>query len=170
MYSGIVVRQWRSIQGFDGVYQVSNFGEVKSYARSVYGKLLKPRRNSHGYCEVVLSVGGPKEITVHKLVLEAFACKRPSGMECAHRNGVRADNRLENLRWATPRENARDRAMHGTEVRGTDRATSKLNERDIVAIRSLSGRYSHRAIAKMFNVGKTTIGGIINRTSWKHVK
>ena len=72
----------------------------------------------------------------------------------------------KHLRWATPVENAADRLIHGTEVRGEDCPQTKLTERDVHKIRSLYGSASHSEIGLMFGVSGGTIGDIFNRRTW----
>lgn len=106
---------WRNIRGYEGLYQVSNLGRVRSLDRVVMttmncrhykSVILTPTYNDSGYLIVSLSKNG--EITphrVHRLVAEAFI-PNLEGKPCIdHINGVRDDNRVENLRWCTKLEN-----------------------------------------------------------------
>ena len=104
--------QWRDIKDYEGLYQVSNEGRVKSlnYRQTKQEKILKAFGNNHGYLMVALSKNGkPIHKLVHRLVAEAFI-KNDEGKqeEIDHINGIRDDNRAENLRWCTPEENARN--------------------------------------------------------------
>ena len=77
--------------------------------------LRKLRTNKHGYPVTPLRRGGRSILpTVHRLVLTTFTGSCPGGYEGAHWNGVRTDNRLVNLRWATRKDNLADRVRHGT--------------------------------------------------------
>lgn len=91
---------WKPVLGFEGKYEVSSRGRV----RSLFGvpHLLKLYKIPYGYMEARLT-GHHKR--VHRLVLEAFVGPCPKGYQCDHINAVRDDNRLENLRWVTGREN-----------------------------------------------------------------
>ena len=116
---------WRPIPDFVGYYEASNLGRVRSVDRVIStkrgnqvfrrGGLLSQRRLSHGYIIVMMS----KECQyqnqlVHRLVLLAFRGEPLEGAECRHLNGVRSDNRLENLVWGTHSENSIDQVVHGT--------------------------------------------------------
>ena len=96
---------WKSIPGYKD-YEVSNLGNVRSLKR---GKELVLKLGlSSGYPIVGLSKDGKiKSHKVHQLVAQAFLGHTPNGMETIidHRNGIKTDNRLENLRLVTPREN-----------------------------------------------------------------
>lgn len=107
-------------------YEISNLGGARSLPRvtrgrngserTAPGKLLAKRVNPRsGYVQYVLSVRGKVTYEyAHSLVLEAFVSPRPSGMDSCHWNGVRDDNRLENLRWDTRTGNFADKIRHGT--------------------------------------------------------
>jgi hypothetical protein len=103
---------WRAVPGYEGYYSVSDCGLVRS---DRFGRMLKPARNHKGYLVVALCRGNARKFQrVHVLVLAAFVGPRASGMETAHLNGKRDDNRLENLKWATHSENESHKVAHGT--------------------------------------------------------
>lgn len=107
---------WKSIVGYEGLYEVSDLGRVCSHDRTVFnqsgpyelaGRVLKTRIDRDGYVLVTLTSDGvAKTFKVHRLVLGAFAPRDDaSDFEVDHRNGLRSDNRLRNLRWATVSQN-----------------------------------------------------------------
>lgn len=82
--------------------------------RDVPGRVLRPGLDPNGYHRLCLHREGTAFTRkVHRLVLEAFVGPCPDGMMCCHANGVRNDNRLENLRWDTASANMMDRVQHG---------------------------------------------------------
>ena len=97
---------WKDIKGYEGIYQVSNLGRIKSLK---YGKevIMKPKPNTHGYIRVSITMHNKKKsIAVHRLVAETFI-PNPDNKPCIdHINTNRADNRVENLRWVTYSENS----------------------------------------------------------------
>ena len=103
---------WKNVPGYEGKYQVSSFGNVKSFVKNKEGKLLKPGRMSSGHLSVAFGRGN--SICVHTLVLSTFVGGAPKRHECRHLNGNPADNRLENLKWGTRTENILDAVSHGT--------------------------------------------------------
>lgn len=106
---------WRDVPGLD-FYQVSKTGEVRrlahtdSIGRHLAAKTLAGTVNPQGY--VIHLIKG-RQRRAHHLVLEAFVGPRPEGLECLHDNDDPADNRLENLRWGTRRENTLDKVRNG---------------------------------------------------------
>ena len=116
--------EWRDVPGYEGYYQVSNNGNVRSVDRkiinslghelSLKGKLLKPKKD-RGYFRVELNAyGRPKLFSIHRLVLLAFVGEIPSGMQCRHLDGNAENNSLSNLAYGTVSENQLDRVRHGT--------------------------------------------------------
>lgn len=116
--------QWRPIPEWEGFYEVSSTGLVRSVDRTVRksnsdlshynGRNLKLVLNRRGRVSVTLSKPGrsPKPFKVHKLVAAAFLPKGEPGQEICHYNGDPADNRVENLRWDTHRANMQDFSRH----------------------------------------------------------
>ena len=115
---------WRPVVGYDGYYEVSDAGNVRSVERVAVRKngrphrvrstIRKPKRLPKGHLMVTLVRDGHlSSHTVHKLVLEAFAGPRPPGCVSRHLNGDPAVNRLANLAWGTPSENQVDAVRHG---------------------------------------------------------
>lgn len=98
--------EWRPINGFEGLYEISSYGRVKSFKSHPSGKILKPNLDSNGYPKISLSKkGAKKDTTVHRLVAEAYL-PRADGKTCVnHIDGNKANNRLDNLEWCTYSEN-----------------------------------------------------------------
>lgn len=113
--------EWRPVVGYEGAYEVSNLGRVRSLPRVVMrgangplpvrGRILKQVRSQEVYRQVGIG-GRPRR--VHHLVAEAFIGPRPPGLEICHNNGDGADNRASNLRYDTKSANELDRVRHGT--------------------------------------------------------
>ena len=116
--------EWRDIPGYEGYYQVSNNGDVRSVDRkiinslghelSLKGKILKPKKD-YEYFRVELNAHGKSKLFfIHRLVLLAFVGEIPEGMQCRHLDGDAKNNSLSNLAYGTVSENQLDRVRHGT--------------------------------------------------------
>ncbi len=118
-----MTEQWKRIDT-DGWYEVSSLGRVRSWrakggaanVRAVRPRLLSTKPGKGAYIQVNLTLDGRSVVLrVHRLVAIAFLGPPPGeGYQAAHWNGDRFDNRAQNLRWATPLQNAKDRYRHGT--------------------------------------------------------
>ncbi len=112
---------YKDIIGYEGLYQFSNLGNVKSLARFDYaGHKLKERilvlhKTNKGYFIVCLSKnGGHKTYAIHRLVAEYHFGPCPEGLECRHLDGIPENLEPENLKYGTRSENMFDRTLHGT--------------------------------------------------------
>jgi hypothetical protein len=169
--------QFREIEGYPG-YRVSRDGVVQScWGRGFLRKLtdawrpLTPIRRDGGYHAVNLHRGGKKTARyIHRLVLEAFAGPRPSGMVCRHLDGDPAHNWIDNLTWGTYAENEADKLRHGTRVRGSAAARSKLREEQVLEIRrQRSEGVPIRQLAATYDVSRQTIYAIAHGKTWRHL-
>ena len=111
------MEEWKDIEGYEGLYQVSNLGRVKSVDRTLTtksrwgvvchkyqkGKILQPSTNNSGYLTIAL--GRNKQYLIHRLVYQAFVGLIPANMEINHINEDKTDNRLENLNLMTHKSN-----------------------------------------------------------------
>ena len=112
--------EWRAIPGWEGLYEASDKGRVRSLDRidnqghHLKGRILKQTPNKRGYPCVNLRDNGRRRMApVHQVVVEAFIGPRPDGAEVCHWNDVKTDNRLENLRYDTSSANKRDCVRNG---------------------------------------------------------
>lgn len=116
--------EWRPVLGYEGRYEVSNYGKVKSIPRLVTGRngvtqrvaggMKKPTANLDGHFQTMLYRDNKyKRVYVHQLVLVAFVGPRPDGMVGCHNDGNPANNHVSNLRWDTIKSNAQDMIKHG---------------------------------------------------------
>jgi hypothetical protein len=119
-----VTEKWRALPGYEGIYEVSDQGNVKSLSRKIWHphrgelqlqeRILRPANTRYGKRMVALRKDGKsRSFLVHRLVLEAFVGTAPEGTEACHTNDIGHDNRLENLRWDTRRENIFDQVRNG---------------------------------------------------------
>lgn len=100
---------WKDIAGYEGLYQVSNFGRVKSlnYNKTGISKCLVPKKNN-SYNMVCLCKGGVhKYVSIHRLVANAFIPNPENKLEVNHIDGNKSNNLISNLEWVTSSENTR---------------------------------------------------------------
>lgn len=119
---------WKDVVGYEGYYEVSNLGNVRSVTRVKKGKQLKPIERRHGYLAVQLHGKGGNErgfkaFSIHRLVAEAFISNPNNYPEVNHIDEDKSNNRVDNLEWVTHKQN--------------------MNSGTI--IESFEGRKSHRA-------------------------
>lgn len=176
----IVGEVWKDIQGYEGQYMVSSKGRVKSVSRFTcdsngYLKHKKERilkcSITKGYFFVSLNNGDIKRKSVHRLMCIAFLPNLSNKPQVNHKNGIKTDNRLENLEWCTNKENSDHAYRNGLLKKGEEINTCKLNQTDVKFIREMykSGKYSQRRLARMFNISQSAIGRAIRKKSWRHV-
>jgi hypothetical protein len=158
---------WKAVVGFEGFYEVSNLGRVRSLARVITtkhgvekrptGRILRPGPRPSGHLTVALSndnVCG-KTHNVHTLVLEAFVGPRPApNLVGRHLDGDENNCRFDNLVWSTRRENGQDRKWHRSQAnyKLTPADARQIKDRLAVAIRG-----DVRRIAADFKVSVDTI-------------
>lgn len=176
--------EYRPIDGFPGFdgfpgYRAGSDGSVWSCLTRGGGKhgrqTDKWRKRSQkltadGRWMIVLCrKEGQKSLCVHPLILAAFKGPRPQGMECCHNNGNPADNRIENLRWATHQENMDDRSRHGRTQRHEAHSAAKVTWLIVRAIREEHSRGNAvgAQLAKKYGLSKTQTYAIIKGTQWK---
>ncbi len=139
------------------------------------GRWLKLRINNRGYVFTKLRKARKDfYFLVHRLILITYIGPCPKGMQCRHLNGKQTDNRLINLCWGTREENMQDAIKHGTHVSlryGSSSIAAKLTEQQVRMIIHMSqtGLFMQREIAKIYNIGETTVGNIVRRKTWKHL-
>lgn len=168
---------WKDIKGYEGKYQVSNLGEVRSlkFNKSQKCKKLKPKFAGAGYRSVALLMNGKsKYCYIHRLVALHFIDNPLFKKEVNHKDGDRSNNILSNLEWCTHSENG----IHSfrilnripSDVSGFKNPKSKLTEEQVVEIRKqYANGKSYRSLSILFKVSKCTISSIILRQTWVHI-
>ncbi len=167
---------FKDIPFFEGVYQVSNFGRVKSLK---FGKekILKPGKNTRGYLAVVLSHNKHQyNKRIHGLVMLVFKGERTKGQEVNHIDENKENNFLYNLEYCSKSQNQK----HSAHKRIKDKKLSNivikpkeyiLSEEKAKQIRELykSKKISYRKLGEQFNVSRTTIYYILKNICWKEI-
>lgn len=165
--------QWVDVPEYEGFYQVSNFGNVRSVDRIIIdsrtkarilkkGKMLKKLPDQKGYFRVSLSKNGKaRPRYIHQLVLFCFVGKQPPKSEVRHLDSNPTNNRLDNLVYGTKSENMRDAVKLGTLVF----SRSKLTREDVIAIARDERKIC--VIAKEYGIHTATVCNIKTGKSFK---
>ena len=172
--------EYRDVVGFPG-YRVGSDGTIWCCLRTgpkrkvVAGEWRKknPQPRPDGYIWVNLVRNGKGYgRALHRLVLEAFVGPPALGQCGCHENGDRSDNRVENLRWDSVKNNLADRKRHNTQPVqiGEANNAAKLSERDVRTIRRLrAAGASRKVVAARFGLHTVTVSLITTRRRWAHV-
>lgn len=169
----LINEKWKDVKNHEGLYQVSSYGNVKSLGRlrnNQWGitkrftseSIISTQLSKDGYPTLKLSVNGiSKRFRVHRLVAEAFIPNPKNKPQVNHINGIKTDNRVENLEWCTQAENQ----LHASEM---GLRKTKLSKDDIIMIRKDNRTLD--TISKDFNISFQTVSEIKNRKIWGWVK
>lgn len=161
--------EWRDISGYEGLYQISSFGRVKSTNRRKT-HILKPVLASNGYLHFCLSKGGVHNPSyVARLVAKAFIPNPDNKPQVNHIDGHPLNNFVGNLEWATQSENQRHAYATGLQVapQGEKRLNAKLTNADVEYVRANPDNLTRVQLAKKFNVSKTIIRNVMLGETYK---
>ena len=162
---------WKDIKDYEGLYQVSNLGRIKSIGREVIysnGRVVKYEskilKTNNKYQRPTTLLTKDKKTTtknIHELVAQAFIGERPEGYHICHIDGDITNNELSNLRYDTVSENQIDIYRHG-------RKNGKLSLEQVLEVRKLyaTGKYTHRGLSKEYQISPRQIGNIVTRKSY----
>lgn len=136
------IEEWKDIENYEGLYQISSLGRVKSlrfHGSNSHTSILKPKKNWKGYLYVNLCKGGTKkQYSVHRLVACAFIPNPQNLATVNHKNEIKTDNRVENIEWLS----CKDNINHGTGVSRRAKTQAKSYDQftpDGVFVRRFTG-------------------------------
>ncbi len=175
---------WKDIPGYEGYYQASDLGRLRSLDKPVRvnlkgdfyikkGRILKLCKSKAGYFIINLSVDGKHRTwPVHALVMLTFRnIKNSPANQVNHIDGEKLNNKLINLEMTSPLENTTHAIKLGLmDNKGSNHGNSKLKETDVLKIREMFfNGFSYKDISIIFSVCRRTVRNVVNKTSWKHV-
>lgn len=172
---------WKPVVWYEGLYEVSSAGNIRSIGRiDRLGRykpatLRKKQLCSSGYHFIQFSDRNAikKQILVHRVVASAFLESVEGKNEVNHKNGVKTDNRIENLEWVTRSQNNTHAIRTGLRqkliVCGSRNTNSTITEDVARKIKLLYPDFSYTELAAMYGTTKAVVGSIIKGKTWKHV-
>lgn len=160
---------WKDVIGFEGIYKISSFGNLKNKKR-----LLTNTLDKDGYVRNSLYKNGKvKHTKRHRLVAIAFIKNPLNKKSVNHIDGNKLNNNISNLEWATHQEQEIHAYKNGLKFadRGENHFYSKLKTEEVLKIHELanSGKYTNVEIAKLFNIKDCTVSNIKLKKCWKHL-
>lgn len=174
---------WKPVQGYEGIYEVSNLGRVRSLdrftrnrwgtLRPVAGAMKVPQVKREGYCYLNLySERKARPMYVHRLVALAFLPNPDDLPQVNHKDGDKANNAVTNLEWCSKSDNCQHAIDEGLyeQARGESSGSAKVTESDVIEMRRLwASGMLQKDIAARFGIGRKAVTKIVNRQRWKHV-
>lgn len=175
------MNEWRPVPGYEGIYEISDAGAVRSLERTVYfadgrvrrygGQLLAQYEDGNGYPKVTLkNRDRGQRVHVHVLLAAAFIGPRPEGQQICHDDGQPPHCTVKNLRYDTPKGNSADKARHGTKLVGEQLPWAKLKADQIRAIRARRGKETVRETAAAFGTSPAHVCNVQRGNRWAHLK
>lgn len=171
--------EWRSVIGYEGFYEVSSFGAVRSVDRHVVDKQgrtrflrgiqIRPQAQISGHLSAGLTRNGRKNTQrVHTLVMAAFKGPRPPGMEVRHLDGDPTNNKVGNLEYGTSSENKLDTYLHKRIPVGQDSHLGRISNKAIAELKALKGSVSSRVAGAQFGLDGSYVRQIWRGEVRKH--
>lgn len=161
---------WRDIAGYEGTYQISNFGRVKSFKRGE--RILKPKLHTGGYlCVILYSNGSGNGRFIHRLVAEAFIRNPQNKSTVNHLDGDKTNNHVSNLQWATQHENNQHAVLTGLIKSGGDdkraSTTDEIARKILAEFIPYDADCGLTALAKKYNLTPGTVFRIVHGLRYK---
>jgi len=183
-----MITTYTDIQGYNGRYKISLCGDIKC-CTILKGRRkktnipkevsIKQKRGPNNYVHISMFTNGkPKQYLLHRIIAQVFIPNPETKPQINHINGIKWDNRIENLEWCTQSENMQHAYKTGLKKgysvnpfkKGEGHTLSKLKNEDVVQIRILASQgMQQRKIGKKFGVCQKTILNILKKRIWTHV-
>ncbi len=178
---------WKKIPNYSR-YEASIFGEIRTHDWKGHGltKIMSPSKDARGYLRTMLkrNDGVTHTIKVHRIIASTFILNPKNKSSVNHKNGIKDDNRVENLEWSTHIENMKHAKEHGLmwKPKGEKNPSAKVTDDIVIKIREewelkpkhnsgrpKKGGITRVELAKKYNISEHIIKRIITRKTWKHL-
>jgi hypothetical protein len=175
-----VTEAWKPIPGYVGKYEASSLGRIRSLGRLRRDgagldpfstpKILKfTAQRGRPFLCLYLTRKKMKRAEAGPMVLSAFSGPRPPGLQCCHFNDDAWDNRIENLRWDTPKANCADRVRNGRQKVGEDHHSATLTAEAVRVILALRETFSGADLSRALRVSECTVNRVLRGEAWASV-
>lgn len=175
---------WKDIPSFEGYYQASNLGRIKSLPRKVWNhqcfmvrkeRIIKQSKLPDGYVQVGLKMPNDKQrrYMVHRIIGLAFHPNPENKEMINHKDGIKDNNNESNLEWSTRSENAKHSFIIGLQCnKGSNHPLHKVTDEDVLEIRNryLKGESTYKIFnSKDYPISYTNVKDIVARRTWSHI-
>ena len=174
---------WKAIKGYEGIYEISEHGKVRSLnhlikysdgrSRIQKGRILKTSLSKKGYVRVSLSKQKKRfHTSIHRLLALSFIDNPENKKQVNHINGIKHDNRIENLEWVSNSENQIHAIKKGlTRYNYNERHhNSKLTNKGVLRVRNLHRLgFTNKELAEDYNVSQTAMSNILRNITYKNI-
>lgn len=173
--------QWFPISFIDEPYEISDLLRIKKLPRITRNKqssfmtkerIISPWIAKTNYYSIKIKTNGKnKSFLLHRIIALCFIPNKENKPYINHINGIKTDNRIENLEWCTASENVKHALKNGLLIsfKGENHSCSKLTEKQVLEIRKLKGTMTQNKIGELFGVKYQIIGSILRNENWKHI-
>lgn len=174
---------WKDVVDYEGLYLVSSLGRFKSVAyirfleanndyANYKEKILKQSLTRDGYLKVGFVRSKRKSFLSHRIVGESFIPNPKNKPQINHKKGIKDDNYFMGLEWNTQFENMQHAYANGLKSPkiGIKNGASKLTDVQVSEIIKIGNEITNKEIAKIYNVGTSTVCRVLNNKSWTHIK
>jgi hypothetical protein len=168
---------WKDVKGYEGIYQISSLGRLKVKLkfrkyRDYNEKILNPTKDKDGYLRTALTKDNKKQMkTIHRLVAETFLENNLNYPVVNHINGIKDDNRVENLEWCSVLQNNLHAIKLGFKKspNGEKHHMCKISSKEVLEIKENKDNLFQRQLAVKYNISQTQISRILNNKRWNKI-
>lgn len=172
-----MIEEWKPISGYEGIFSVSSLGRIRNECvkrgNQYVGKIRIGKKHKDNYLSIRMCHNYKVNIfRIHNLVAKAFIGERPENYVVNHKDGDKANNKLENLEYLSRSQNAYHavKMNRWPDCRGSKHYASRFKDEDIKNIRDLYKKgEKQKSIAIKFNTNQCYISQIVNNKRWSHV-